>query len=655
MLSPSPKKDYSYKSIPEKYQKWAYLEGLIYDGRPENIEQANQIILQNNDFSQQSIYALLINAANIRPFSFQTYARLWISMPTKTMNFPSNLFTNYLVKRSLLPAECLFGRKYPDKTIEDYENVYSKDSLEYIISKDDLPSFLSFISSTDSNTTLKTLLSSPISYDTNNNMIDCMSLAALCGSKTIFSYLLDSNQRRATQMTIEYAIRGGNWDIIHQLVKLKYNLGIYLKTAIKYNHNSIVRYLLTKYHCEDVDLCFCASSFNTLATFFFLSNGASVYIKDANGQTPLMCAVGTGNLELVKLLIDYGSNINQSDQYGLTPLNEALSHSFTDIAQYLLSRGTNENIPLEVNITNTVNNDVFSPGKQYLDNLQYQIQEMDKQIKDLDDKFQEKQNELETQLKQQKEVMERLKSEKERIENSKTNEQETLFKMKAEYENLNQELIQTSAKTELLNEQITLLSKDIEQTHDLVELLPNDTQELYDIVVKMIRLKYSSSLTEKTQTKEQIEQEYNDVKEELNAVREVLNEIKKENTKFIKEINDLKMKMPPLIGQKKQCIAVLERNKNSQPKTQLDQLLISLRNEGKQQLKQEKQKFIKELKTLIAATSLKIQEKSTNQIKLNRLQAEFEEANERIDNLYNHYNTQRKMNHYFHRSGIQPH
>ena len=653
MLSPSPKVEFSYNSVPEKYQKWAYLEGLIYDGRPNNIEEAKKILKENNEFSQQSVYYLIINAASIRPFSFQIYAELFLSIPTKSMSFPSNCFTNYLVKRSILPAQCLFGRKFPDKSIEDYENVYTKETLEYIVSKDDLGSFLSFISSSDNSITLKTLLNSPVSYDTNDNMIDCISLAAFCGAKSIFMYLLESNHKRITQMTIEYAIRGGKWEIIHQIVKLKYDLSLYLKTAISYNHNSLVRYILSKYKCQNVDLCFCAASFNTLATFYFLANGASVDIKDYNGQSPLMCAVGTGNLELVKLLIDYGANIDEPDQYGLTPLNEALSHSFTDIAQYLMKNGTKVSLPLQVmnslynSNTNSNNENLPSAiNVQMCDdivkNFEYQLKEMDKQINDLEVRNKESIDELENKLSEKREELNRLTREKNRIDQTQTGNYEVLFKKKAEYENYSQELINTTAKTQLMEEQISLLSKDIEQTKDLMDLLPNDTQELYDVVVKMIRLKYSTLEKEQKQKKDQIQSQYNYTFQELNTIKDVIEEIQNENRKFNTEINDLKNKIPPLIMQKKGYVSILERNKNGQPKEQLDQMLASIRAQGKQGMKDEKKRFAKELKQIIFEGGLKIQKKSENQIKVNALQAQFEEANEQIEDIYNKYNNERK-------------
>ena len=649
MLSPLPKVEFSYNSVPEKYQKWAYLEGLIYDGRPNSIEQAKKIINQNNEYSQQSIYYLIINAASIRPFSYQIYAELWLSIPTKNMNFPSNLFTNYLVKRSILPYQCLFGRKFQDKIIEDYENVFSKETLEYIISKDDLASFLSFISSSDNNLTLRTLLNSPVSYDTNDNMIDCMSLAAFCGAESIFKYLLESNHKRITQMTIEYAIRGGKWEIIQQIVKLKYDLSLYLKTAISYNHNSLVRYILTKYKCQNVDLCFCAANFNTLATFYFLANGSSMDVKDYNGQSPLMCAVGTGNLELVKLLIDYGAKIDEPDQYGLTPLNEALSHSFTDIAQYLMKNGSKTTLPLQVmnslyNNSNNTNNQNMNFNNDILKNFEYQIQEMDKQINDLEIKNKESIEQLEHQISLKQEEIQRLTKEKNRIDESQKGNYEVLFKKKAEYEHYSQELINVTAKTQLLQEQISLINKDIEQTKDLMELLPNDTQELYDVVVKMIKLKYSTLENEQKRKKEQIENQYESTSQELNVIKEVLEEITNENRKFNTEINDLKNKIQPLIIQKKSYISILERNKNGQPKLQLDQMLNTINIQGKQNMKNEKKRFAKELKAIILETGLKIQKKSENQIQVNALQAQLEEANEQIEDLYNNYNIERKKN-----------
>lgn len=69
------------------------------------------------------------------------------------------------------------------------------------------------------------------------------------------------------------------------------------------------------------------------------------------GYTPLMCAVEKGNIEIVKLFIEQGADINVSSGRG-TALHIAVEHGYNDIARLLLDKGADINI-------------VGSPGPEY--------------------------------------------------------------------------------------------------------------------------------------------------------------------------------------------------------------------------------------------------------------------------------------------------
>ena len=61
------------------------------------------------------------------------------------------------------------------------------------------------------------------------------------------------------------------------------------------------------------------------------NNGA--YFEE--GITFLMVAVVTGNLEIVKLLVEYGADVNAESKYGDSALLTAGLNGFQDIADYL--------------------------------------------------------------------------------------------------------------------------------------------------------------------------------------------------------------------------------------------------------------------------------------------------------------------------------
>lgn len=56
--------------------------------------------------------------------------------------------------------------------------------------------------------------------------------------------------------------------------------------------------------------------------------------------TPLLYAISNGNLEIIKLLVDSGADVNKADITGLTPLMMASSTGKIDVVSYLIKKGT---------------------------------------------------------------------------------------------------------------------------------------------------------------------------------------------------------------------------------------------------------------------------------------------------------------------------
>ena len=70
-----------------------------------------------------------------------------------------------------------------------------------------------------------------------------------------------------------------------------------------------------------------------------LEYGIDVNAIDVYGRTALFDAARTNNMDCVKLLIDYGVNVNHVDDCGLTAAHKAIDHESTEILKYLLSHG----------------------------------------------------------------------------------------------------------------------------------------------------------------------------------------------------------------------------------------------------------------------------------------------------------------------------
>lgn len=60
---------------------------------------------------------------------------------------------------------------------------------------------------------------------------------------------------------------------------------------------------------------------------------------DGNGLTPLSCAIEGGNVEIVRLMVEQGADVNEIDARLMTPLEVANKAGKSEIAQVLKELG----------------------------------------------------------------------------------------------------------------------------------------------------------------------------------------------------------------------------------------------------------------------------------------------------------------------------
>ncbi|KAJ4461654.1 putative Protein S-acyltransferase 24 [Paratrimastix pyriformis] len=71
---------------------------------------------------------------------------------------------------------------------------------------------------------------------------------------------------------------------------------------------------------------------------FLISQGVEINTPDRKGQRPLHWAALTGNIQICKLLLDNGADVDARDNNGYTSLIVAVQHGFLMLVQYLLYR-----------------------------------------------------------------------------------------------------------------------------------------------------------------------------------------------------------------------------------------------------------------------------------------------------------------------------
>ncbi len=75
----------------------------------------------------------------------------------------------------------------------------------------------------------------------------------------------------------------------------------------------------------------------------FVREGADLKAFCASNELdpPLVNVARTGNLPMIKLLVELGADINQKGEGNATPLMGAVYNAYLDVIQYLLKHGAN--------------------------------------------------------------------------------------------------------------------------------------------------------------------------------------------------------------------------------------------------------------------------------------------------------------------------
>ena len=176
-----------------------------------------------------------------------------------------------------------------------------------------------------------------------NLKLSYISFAALYGSISCFKQLFLSGAK-ITNETMRCAIKGGNLEIIRICLDNTENLNIQqcLETALEYERNDIVDYLLLNYDIEMPSIITCAKYGNIRAILLRTDDINNVLAR--GNLSSLHFAVLNGNLLATKALVYSGANTDLASKDGRTALHLACLHGKTHIVSFLLEIGSDINV-----------------------------------------------------------------------------------------------------------------------------------------------------------------------------------------------------------------------------------------------------------------------------------------------------------------------
>ncbi|CAG5121213.1 unnamed protein product [Candidula unifasciata] len=193
-------------------------------------------------------------------------------------------------------------------------------------------------------------------------------LAATAGHVDVVEILLDHNadieaqSERTKDTPLSLACSGGRYEVVELLLnrganKEHRNVSDYtpLSLAASGGYVNIIRLLLN--HNAEINsrtgsklgispLMLAAMNGHTAAVKLLLDQGSDINAQiETNRNTALTLACFQGRHEVVSLLVDRKANIEHRAKTGLTPLMEAASGGYVEVGRVLLDKGADVNAP----------------------------------------------------------------------------------------------------------------------------------------------------------------------------------------------------------------------------------------------------------------------------------------------------------------------
>jgi len=190
--------------------------------------------------------------------------------------------------------------------------------------------------------------------------------------ESLIQFMSDNNMTEELKKLLRLAVQENNQHIVRKLLQYAdgetLNLLLIIGSAGSASDEILMMLILRvreeypdrfeEYlNCIDINgftPLICAVQYNSEeAIRLFLENGADIHIADKELRSAIWFACSIGNINIVRILVEYGADVNQCSISGKSPRFMALVKRAQDVVQFISEKGgliKGPNIPLMADI-----------------------------------------------------------------------------------------------------------------------------------------------------------------------------------------------------------------------------------------------------------------------------------------------------------------
>ena len=358
--------------FPDIKESMAFINSVVEiceENEEESVKTFRSFVNKYGQKMQKFVLNIIELAATIRPKE-RSKMNIFIDIIKDTYMFDKTGRNGAL--KSMLAARRIIKPFYGmNKMVFD---LYEEDSIGRAIVDDDVSSLKNML-----------LLSKNLPclpYDSlflvlmnDTGELTLLQLSAFLGSLNCFKYLL-MNGETINEDLCTFAVSGGSLEIVHLCEQhgMKFTRCIY--TSVEYHRNDIFQWIRTHFDCGAHLLHTCIEYDNYSLLYDLVENGYDVnenlfnhyplasaafydsvgiisYLidigcdinaKGIEGETALILATKTNNINSLELLIHKRCDINIKDNKGITALHYAAQKGFSEAVEILLNNGADLNV-----------------------------------------------------------------------------------------------------------------------------------------------------------------------------------------------------------------------------------------------------------------------------------------------------------------------